>query len=1405
MSENQKEGNIQNLNRNDALTTLKENCQNFLKVSQEEKSEGIKINYLLGLIKLSDNLKIDSENFISMIFNEILFKDLNILKNRNLLSNFISSMEVKQNPELFEKNFFSLLNIFGSDYNTNSIYFHQYLIDISLHYIFNSTVKCKEKSDYISLIIENDIKPFETQLLKNIINKNKKLIDDNENKILMIKCLCKKFITMNKYKSCLIIFSKILENVNNNYKKIPKEIIYELIENTNNIGFNHVIKKTKEINDFLIFNCLLLDNLDEKLFVSEDEINMLDIYLINILNLLSLKKDLNIDIFQKIYNYYNSQKYKNLNKVFPDVLYYLSTYSYFNTQYEFLFNCLNSSNMNPIYSKLISNHLLSLNKKPTNYKETPTSKYKSTKFNIIEDDITGNCLLDENLLSFDNSHNNNNISFLNHLNLYSYIINSSFGIVKTYGRVTINFYPKILNRIFILLNNLSLENYNKKFFEELLTLILDIFTIVLNYYLSINEFIFKEDYLINSFLKIIEKSSFDNKYLIIYPSLINIIKLFLINSYDHFTRTDKSNDNNNNNVLYDSLYDYLITNFSKKNNINYDNYQQIILIFKSLVILFTDKNSTKIQKKFFALEKIIDLVLKSNNKDTKLFESFYKLCMELHKNSEEINKHISNYSLNKYSKFNNNYLNDSFCDYILEQFKEIFLMKRPKDIVYDENAFFVINTLMNIYNHSDTIENKKKVDLINDTINDFCDKKLIIGVIDCLFSSIEKNECDMIKMINNENDMYSEYDKLNKALNNLDYYIYIYNTYFDKNIQNNKNSMCHYGILQSLAHLLSGYLSNYINSLLNEQKNAEKDLLDKIKSKEEKINYFLDYIKNKVLLNNSIKETSYPVVLINTVFKDKNILHYFMVHYTNYVVNKMIRDDSVPIEVYIQGEIFDKNKAFVNYIRQNPYFILFMKDFINSFIEFDSAMLNPSKNYLQRKSDSKNVCCKNNNIINKLNENYDKLYSEYNNDQKVMINTFFTKMFLDAIFEKNELHLENSQVIFLFLLDNSILDKYFDMFGYFINIDYTLIQLYSIIRKKNMPEEINEKYIHFINKYIEIDKFNNYIIRILSNKKTFDNLFKNKNINNKYILDLYNIIQKVMNNLTTNINEKTDVSMLKTKIIYIFNEIIEHFDNCYDVNNNFSNNELYLFGNIIKSVIKNLNDICQFYKNNANSSVDNNNSNVIDNINAIVEQIYSVILLKYINSFFKRISNIFENNKDKKINLDYSLDNIYLSFYLIIEIISGKDSNKNYSDTLLSKLNPDISNFFLNLSLFNKKNDTHININNFTKTFITVYKEDNSTENSMSKQFLEYLFLYTLFTTKLDEKNLKSVIIELSSLNEDYKIFKNLAFYFLNSIKKDVSGNKLNKNTSMNFGDLSIISNIGERFKEDEKKKNVNP
>ena len=1372
----------QGINKEEAFQILKENCKNFLKMSQEEKSEGVKINYLLGLIKLSDNLKIDSDTYINTVFDEILFKDLNILKNRNILSNFISSLESKNKPELFEKKFFELLNKFGSDYNTNSIYFHQYLIDISLYYIFNTSVKNKEKTNYIHMIIENDIKPFETQLLKNIINKNKKIIDENQNKVEMVKCLYNKFISMNKYKSCVIIFLKMLENLNNNYKKIPKEVIFELIRSTNNIGFNHVIKKTKEINDFLIFNCLLLDNLDEKLFVSEEELEMLDLYLINILNLLSLKKDLNIDIFQKIYSYFNTQKFKFLNKIFPDVLYYLSTFSYYNSQYEFIFNCLNSVFINPIYNKLIANHLLSLNKKPINYKEGSTNKYKNIKFAIVEENLNDNILIDENLLLFEN--NTNNILFLNHLNLYYYIINSSFSI----NRTEIHFYPKVLNRILILLTNLSLENSNKKYFEELLMFLLDLFTIIINFYLSINEFIFKDDYLITSFLKIFEKSSSDNKYLLIFPSLINIMKTTLLNSYDQLE------GKNNDNKLYNLIFDSLISNFSN-NGINTNNAQQIILIFKSLIILFTDKKCTKIQKNFFCLDKLNDLALKSNNNDIKVFESFYNLCGDLQKSPDEIHKHLGNYAMNKYSKYIHITLNDSFYDNIVEKFNETFIQKRPSSISFDENAYYVINTISNIY-INEKIENENKMNDLNGIINDFCGSKLISGVIDNLFFSIEKNECDIINMINNDNDIISKYNKLSKALNNLDYYTYIYDNYFDNNIQNNKKSLCHYGILKSLAHLLSGYLSNCINSSLNQSK--EKDNKTNI---EDKISLTLDYIKNKILLNKSIAKTSYPIFFLNTVFKDKNILHYFLVHYTNYLINKINNNDMSNYTQLAVGEIREKNLAFINYIQQNPYYILFMKDIISSFIEFDSNMLNPNKHNFKKNNAKNKLGFKIESIINKLIENKDKdkCLMEYDDNQKIMINSFFTKMLLDEIFEKNKpmINYENNQIKFLFLLDNSFLDKYIDLFGYFVNIDYILVQLYSIIRRKGNSIELNDKLIHFIHKYIEIDSFGNYIVRIINNKKTFNNLFKCNNINYKYIYVLYNIIENVMNNLSNNINESNDLGIQGSNLINIFNEILSHIDNLYPINYNFANQELYLFGKMIKSVLKNLNKRIYGSTNNGEGE---NNTILNDKINSIIEQIYSVILPKYISNYYKIIISNFEN-KDKKLNLEYSLDNIFLSFYLILDIISGSKDDNHY--TILSeKVGPDIIKFFNNLLLFNKYNDYFININ-YYNSFKEKYAELSN--NIVSKKLLENLFLFSLLKGKLDEKNLKSVIIKIfdefkdKQISEDLKQIEYLIFYFLSSIKKDNTGNKNNNNTNFNNGDFSFITSIGERFKEDEK------
>ena len=145
-----KEEKAEKVKQEEGLKLLKKNCEIYLEMNSKERSEGIKIHYLLGLIKLSDNLKIYDESFIITLFDDLLFKDINILKNRNLFANFISIFEKrKRSQEIFQKKLFSLLKEFGNEYNSNSIYFHQYLIDISLYYIFTSSFICEEKKELL--------------------------------------------------------------------------------------------------------------------------------------------------------------------------------------------------------------------------------------------------------------------------------------------------------------------------------------------------------------------------------------------------------------------------------------------------------------------------------------------------------------------------------------------------------------------------------------------------------------------------------------------------------------------------------------------------------------------------------------------------------------------------------------------------------------------------------------------------------------------------------------------------------------------------------------------------------------------------------------------------------------------------------------------------------------------------------------------------------------------------------------------------------------------------------------------------------------------------------------------------------------------------------------------------------
>ena len=188
--------------------------------------------------------------------------------------------------------------------------------------------------------------------------------------------------------------------------------------------------------------------------------------------------------------------------------------------------------------------------------------------------------------------------------------------------------------------------------------------------------------------------------------------------------------------------------------------------------------------------------------------------------------------------------------------------------------------------------------------------------------------------------------------------------------------------------------------------------------------------------------------------------------------------------------------------------------------------------------------------------------------------------------------------------------------------------------------------------------------------------------------------------------------------------------------------------------------------------------------------------------YIKSVFSIIQNFEKKNIDFEYSLDNIFFSFYISLDIISALIDTK-YFQILSSNIESNILDFFKDFLCFNQNNKYLVDLNYFTyfhEKYIKL-RDDFS-----KKKFLEYLYLFSLFKGKQDEKNLKSVVVEFfgeykdNQTKEDFIKYGYITCYFLISIKKDSSGGNRGKNNlNINPEDFSIIKCIGERFKDDEK------
>ena len=1230
-NKNQVNNNYENIKK------FKSNCTNFIKMLSEEKSESIKINYLSTLLKLPQKLKITSEDTVDIIFKNILYEKTDILKSPSLLLAFISFCR-KTNDNVFQNHFYDLLYKFLGD-DENFIFFKEYLILFSLEIFFDSIKKFEpnekdfeSRQKFFNLLIHTDIKEFKDQFYKMIMNDKVKFMDNTITINFMINFF-EIIILKNKYQIGIMLIKIIKEEIKNN--NLPDEIIDNIINFENKNGFNSIIKKKKEINEFLTFNKMILENITEALINKENNESKLDIYLTNLLNILCIKKEFNCEIIKFIFDYFITKKYTILNKIFSIVIYYLSNFAYTNNQISFLFNDIcKSKELNPIYKWILFKNPISYNKTSliqTDFKPTLND------INIIIEMDTNfkihNFLEDLINKALTTNEQESKLYLLIHLTLYDFIINSSFKCKeKNYN---IDFYS--LNEILELISRISMEKINKLYYNDFIQFLLDYLSVLFEFCISLKNNDNKIKIIIktfNNFFNIFKKlvNNKDKQLSIVFPSLINIL-----------------GNKNINIILLEPVIDYMIDEFSKITKKN-------DMIFKIIKGLLINKDKDKVNDKFFLANKLINLTIKSN--EYKLFESLFSLCNELIKTKNDFDLKLNYYIINRYSKFYEGALPDLLQKYIIEKFDENFVQKKVSFNTINDDDYYIINTIDNIYLQDKPTNLKEIIDKF------YADNyKKIIEIFDNLFEQMDKDENNknIFKSNLKENSLIKEYFHMKKNIEDiLDFYSYVKKYYDnDNNFKDNKKLYCIYGTSYFLIHLLVQYLSEKIEN----EKNIENEEEKKIEN--DKLMYIFDYIYEKVLLNKNIKNITFKSFFLNRMLANQDVLDYYFVQHTNNLVNSQIQEKQLDFSQLNQISFsinWDKSFGIIKLLSNNSYNIILINKLIKELFDYESNSINNQQKIdLYKKESNKYLIIKNiytNKLFNKINnlssiDNNDnnennKENASLKNDAQMRINCCFSKLFFKKITDLSNIkNLESNQIYYLFCLDNEILNKYYSSFSDFFDFDYTILQFYSLIRNKNCDLELKIKFLEFLKNFIFIENINIFCLRSLSQEKTFQILIsKYDKITDKEISLLNNIVISLFNNL---INYNSYQNYTENVIIDIINNIFSYTNELLNLTEKNKNlNEIFnclggLFNFILEKFSTEKNIGKEAFK--PNEKI---NSNLIKNINKFLENKINANnpnnnqeLIKFIQSH----RNINNNENNSKI-MNYMDNNILIDNYL---------------------------------------------------------------------------------------------------------------------------------------------------------------
>ena len=1324
------------INKEEAIKLFTKNCTNFNKMNQEEKCEGIKINFISSLEKLSNTLKLEPETIIKLIFENILHKQMDILKSKNLIYSFINFCK-KIDEKIFQKYFFNLLLTYFNNSSFKKNYTNNYLIDIALDEFFKSESNINEelvkiKQKLFSFLIENDIKTFECIINKYIfvrkVNKRSLLKEKN---IFIVLELFNKFIAMNKYKSAANIFYYFIDEENN-----INDILYCIMKTSNEIGFKLIEKYIGTNNIFIvddaaIFHSLIISYIVENNIETENEIT--EDYLINLLNFLVYYSSFNIDIIENLFALFKTKKYKKFNEIFPISLYYLSQFTYTQYHINFLINqVFESKSMSAIYEWIIYKNLSYFNKVTSikgDYKPRPMiltiindeTKYQKRDFELPQ------------IIS--------SLSKLSKLSLLDYIINDTITITSIKGTEELFtlFNEVRFHHIIKLLNRLNLIEINSQLIEILSLFIIDFISSILDVSIASNQPI-KSGKLIENCLNIIKKTNIEYQESVLYIGIIQIMRNTLFLSYDNLFVKEK-----NKNEIIDIFFEYLLE-FVRNDQVSN-------LVFKLLIALFKEKSIKTLQRKNYAIDKLVKLCIIANN--AKIFELFFKFFNELLKKEQTEEGKNAQYAMFTYSKYYEGILFDSLLNLSMQKFKEVFEDKRLM-ISFDNKTFFTFSLMSQIYSKDKPQQLQEKIDYYTDKFVDVL-KNLILKT---------QNLPSINTIINNNNNGLNKYESLKNFISFFEFDEYILLNDNDKN----KELLCAIGIIKCFSNIISEYIQNFLSTIfIQDEDESGKRIL------EEKISLVFDYIFELII---SEEKNPFYLIIINEILYKKENLNYFFSNHNNTVANKRIKEKEEDLSKLLEYTIdisFEKNNGIFSYIKDNPYNILLMNNLILSLCQYEITFIN--NNEEQNESQIKRHL-----IIQSIWKN--SLFND-NPNEKIfndkIVNSLFISILLNNIFKIDEI--EKNQPLFCYLCDNCFFSNNFVDFPELLNLDYILVEYYSIIRiKKN---KLKDKFLKFLLKFLSNINVNICCLRLLSNYTTFLIIIKDCSDNELSVL--FDIINNVIENLILFNSYQSETKEICENII---NNIEKYLLDKVNENPLFIKKEIVYYGELLFSIAKEklqINDE-QKKKNEINPKLKSyfNNKLLLDYIP------------NYINIFYKCIQCVYGDEKRReyldKIN-EYQLNDLYLVFNIILSFKTNSiilDLSKNLKDETLKKFINEYSNFNLNECSINSMNNLLENYSNH------IYNEGDN----FNKFFNENLFVYLLFNnnTNLKEETLNNLILifldEKDVKNEWENIYDKKKFgFFIMYFELLLFKNKnLNFEPTFLFKDFEIVFHIGERL-----------